>query len=141
MNKKTPEGLIVRAIADYLQLIERNGESFWFRVRNMSFNARAGVFIKTNAPLMKNGIPDICGVYRGRAVGFEVKAKKGALRETQKVFRQGFERAGAAFFLVRSIEDVQAALKSLDAPHEALFESLEESIREELGLPAKKVVH
>jgi hypothetical protein len=110
----TPEGQIVKSIAEYLTIIERSGSSWWFRVRNMSFNAKAGTFIRTgHGPLMKNGIPDIVGCYKGNWIGFEVKAKS-AQSSIQKEFQAGAERAGGFYFVVRSIDDCIAALKRVD---------------------------
>lgn len=111
----TPEGAIVKSVAEYLALIERRGDSFWFRVRNMSFNANRQTFLKPKGALFKNGIPDIVGVYKGRWVGFEVKAKT-RQSATQREFQSHVEKAGGAYFVVHGIEECQAALKMLDTP-------------------------
>lgn len=58
--------------------------------------------------LYKNGIPDIVGSHKGRWIGFEVKANT-KQSKTQQAFQFGVEKAGGAYFVVRSIDDVKAS--------------------------------
>lgn len=55
------------------------------------------------------GAPDIFVVKNGAIYGLEVKAPKGRQNENQIAFQQGFEKAGGKYYVVRSLEDVQAA--------------------------------
>lgn len=55
------------------------------------------------------GAPDIYVVKAGAIYALEVKAPKGTQNDNQKEFEKGFTAAGGKYFVVRSIEDVQAA--------------------------------
>jgi len=52
------------------------------------------------------GAPDVFVVKDGAIYGLEVKSKIGKQNDNQKVFQEGFEKAGGRYFLVRSLEDV-----------------------------------
>jgi len=55
----------------------------------------------------KNGIPDIIVIKDGYFIGLEVKTPKGKQSESQQVFEAQSIEAGAKYYVVRSIEDVQ----------------------------------
>lgn len=55
------------------------------------------------------GAPDIFVIKNGAIYGLEVKAPKGKQNENQIAFQEGFEKAGGKYYVVRSLEDVQAA--------------------------------
>lgn len=57
-----------------------------------------------------SGVADIMGAYRARPVAIETKTVRGSLRETQKTFREMWERAGGVYLVVRSPEQAVAAL-------------------------------
>ncbi len=67
-----------------------------------------------NSKYQRNGIPDICAVYCGEAVFFEVKDIKGKQSDVQKEFEYDCNKAGGSYFVVRSIEDVMAAFDYLN---------------------------
>jgi len=52
------------------------------------------------------GSADILGVYKGRAVAFEVKTATGKVSQSQKQFEQAFTNAGGVYRVVRSLNDV-----------------------------------
>lgn len=63
-----------------------------------------------------NGIPDIlCMVKVGTLppifVGLEVKSAKGSQTESQKQFEKTYKAFGGIYFVVRSPEETQEALK------------------------------
>lgn len=60
-----------------------------------------------------NGVSDILGCYRGRAVAIETKTKTGTLLKTQKNFRAAWERAMGIYIVARSPEDALTALAAL----------------------------
>lgn len=60
-----------------------------------------------------DGLGDIMGVYSGRPVAIETKAKRGRFEETQKIFRRNFERAGGIYIVARSPEEAIAALVAI----------------------------
>lgn len=54
------------------------------------------------------GLPDIIVVWGGMFIGLEVKTKIGKQSPDQKVFESLVKKHGGKYFVVRSIEDVQA---------------------------------
>ena len=67
---------------------------------------------------MKNGVADIVVIDRfpfpaggSRVIALEVKAPRGTQSDDQKTWAQKASRAGVRYHVVRSIEDVAAALK------------------------------
>ena len=64
-------------------------------------------------PYSTNGIPDIICCYRGRFVAFEVKTEKGRLSRLQDAVIRQIGRAGGLALVVRSVEDVKAALTAI----------------------------
>lgn len=59
-----------------------------------------------------DGMADLGGCYRGRAVQIEVKSRKGRQRQSQVRFQAAWERAGGVYIVARSVEQ---ALAGLDA--------------------------
>lgn len=53
-------------------------------------------------------------IYKGRFVGLEVKAEKGIQSKEQKVFEADVLKASGFYYLVRSIEEAEEALKDID---------------------------
>jgi hypothetical protein len=94
------EGAIQAAILDYLRL---KGRFFW-RNNSGAFKTQHGSFIRFGA----SGAPDIVGCVDGKFVGLEVKTAKGRLSDDQQSFATALERAGGAYHVVRSIDDVIA---------------------------------
>ena len=65
---------------------------------------------------MVAGVPDRVLVHEGRALFFEVKAPKGVVSANQKAFIKQAHAVGAKTAVVRSIDDVRAALKAWGIP-------------------------
>ena len=57
------------------------------------------------------GAPDIIAVIKGQYVGIEVKDAKNCQSQDQVLFALNLESSGGKYILVRSVEDVEAALK------------------------------
>lgn len=53
------------------------------------------------------GAPDIFAIKDGTIYGLEVKSDVGRQNENQKVFQEGFEKAGGKYYVVRSLREVQ----------------------------------
>ena len=62
------------------------------------------------------GVPDIHIVYRGRLYCLELKAPKGQLSATQSQMISKLEACGVPTAVVRSISEVERALKSWGLP-------------------------
>ena len=70
-------------------------------------------FTKNKWGIYSIGKPDICLVKSGRFGGLEVKFGSDRLRDEQKAWRFGIERAGGKFFEVRSLSEAIEAWKQL----------------------------
>lgn len=114
--------------------MEINGEAYFFRSNSFSgritrWDGSQG-FIRNS----KKGMPDVVaciqkqvlnsmGVYNGLPhpdvdfvgifVGFELKAPKGRQSPEQKLAQERIEAAGGKYFIVRTPEEFEDALKSL----------------------------
>lgn len=61
-------------------------------------------------PYGTKGIPDIICCWRGHLFGFEVKTDKGKPTKLQEAVLKKINAAGGTALIVRSVEDVKAAL-------------------------------
>lgn len=59
------------------------------------------------------GQPDIQGIYRGRYIGLEVKTPKGKQNDNQIEFEGRVKSAGGFYRVVRSIDDLIAAVAEI----------------------------
>lgn len=88
----TPEGDLKRRLRKYL---ETSG-IFYMSVGEGAYSTP--------------GIPDIILVIDGIFVGFEVKTYGGSQRPLQRQFQERLESAGGRYFIIRSMQDAEAAL-------------------------------
>ena len=103
---KTTEPLeseIQNSICEYLAI----RKVFFSRINNIPAMTRDGGFRKM-PKYAKLGMPDIVCVVNGTFVGLEVKRLKGVQSEGQKAFQRDVTLAGGKYYVVRSIDDVQA---------------------------------
>lgn len=89
----TPEGMLKKQICQYL---EARKIFFWVNQAGKIPGRR----------LLKTGISDILGIYKGRPLALEVKAAKGRVSEEQKMFLEEWTAHGGIGGIVRSLEDV-----------------------------------
>ena len=64
-------------------------------------------------PYGTNGIPDIICCYRGRFIAFEAKTETGKPSRLQEAVIRKINAAGGTALVVRSVEDVKAALAAI----------------------------
>lgn len=67
----------------------------------------------TTMPGALSGVPDICIIYKQRAVFIELKTIKGAVRLNQRHVHDRLTLAGALVAVCRSIDDVQSFLQQI----------------------------
>jgi hypothetical protein len=97
------EAQIQRAICEYLTWKKH---LFWRNNAVARFDPVRNVHYK---PLYTpKGLPDIMLIRSGCFVGLEVKADKGRQSQEQKEFERRVKEEGGEYYLVRSVEDVQA---------------------------------
>lgn len=104
---KSSEGEIQTAICEYLDIKKR----FFFRLNNIpAFNRNeGGGFTMRRLPkFTPRGLPDIIVVAGGQFIALEVKSAIGKQSPDQKIIQKDIEKHGGKYFVVRSIEDVQA---------------------------------
>ena len=63
---------------------------------------------------MMAGLPDIIACYRGLFVGFEVKTATGRVSDRQVYVHKQIERADGEVHVVRSVDDAERVLDSID---------------------------
>lgn len=103
---KERESDIVRAICDYL---EYRRVFFWRQNTAPTVNkSKDGWSFRRMPKHALKGVPDIIVIKAGQFIGLEVKRDKGRLSLDQVAFRLRLEAAGGKYFVVRSIDDVQA---------------------------------
>jgi hypothetical protein len=111
--KLGPEDRIQISILDYLEAVAPH--VLFFAVPNEG--KRSYMVARRHKLLgMVAGVPDLVLTYEGRAYFLEVKSAVGRLRPAQKLFIEAAHKAGAKCAVVRSIEDVRAALGAWGIP-------------------------
>lgn len=110
----TPEGSLKRDICTYL--IRRPDTFFWVQSSTGQWDQKKKLFRKKRSKFERNGIPDILcflrvGTLPPIMVGLEVKHGKNPQTESQIKFEKDFKAFGGIYFVVRSIEDTQKALR------------------------------
>ncbi len=103
----TPESKIQAAVLRYLH---EQGVFAWRQNNLAIFDPKMNGYREHNG---LRGVPDILAVINGRFVGFEIKTPKGRQSADQLLFQKRVERHGGKYFIIRSLDDVKIALKSL----------------------------
>lgn len=71
---------------------------------------------ETRAPGWRSGAPDILLIWRGRAIGIELKTATGRQRAEQRAAELAWTLAGGVCTVCRSVPEVQAFLEVLGVP-------------------------
>ena len=105
----TPEGLVLKAVCDYLALQERLGRCVFWRQNNMTnFDSRRKIFLKPKGSGYKHGVPDVLVCLPGgRMVCVECKSDVGRLSQGQKDFKALIEGCGAVYLVARGVTDLE----------------------------------
>lgn len=115
---KVTEKSIENAILEYL-----NSLPYCFAWKNNSvgiYDPRKKIYRKSKSRYHINGVSDIIGIYRGRALFLEVKTPGRIKRatENQKEFLKKTGELGAISAIVASIEDTQNVLNDYKGTEE-----------------------
>jgi hypothetical protein len=111
--KLGPEDRIQIAILDYLEAVAP--DLICFAVPNEGKRSYT-VAARHKLLGMVAGVPDLVLSYGGRAFFLEVKSPAGRLRPAQKEFLDRAQASGAKAAVVRSVDDVRAALAAWGVP-------------------------
>lgn len=81
--------------------------------------SRGAHVIKTYGGPYRRGLPDLIGVYRGRALALEVKRPGGKPTPLQEHELSKFAAAGALAAVVTSVEDVKRLIEEVESGGQA----------------------
>ena len=115
MRRRDLEGPIHKAILQYLRLqypqavIHHSSNELNLKGDRTS---KAIAQNKAKALGMMTGWPDLQMLWNGHLYCFEVKSPNGRLSDAQAQVGAEIQAAGGSFYVVRSVEDVKAAMKS-----------------------------
>ncbi len=114
MKRDNPEQRLQISVAQYLGHALKP-PTIWTAFPAGGGGRVRGAFLKAMG--LKAGWPDILVVAPGpRVVGLELKAGKGRQSETQIVVGSALRACGAAYCVVRTVDDVENVLRVLDIP-------------------------
>ena len=111
------ESQLMRAVSDYLQYAQNQGKLYYARLNSGSaFVKRGNKFYKIQ--LCEEGTADFfvltkfqCGLWIPRIIFLEVKSEKGRASPAQNAFKLLVEAQLAEYYVVRSIEELEAVLR------------------------------
>lgn len=106
------------ACAQYLDTALTQGWRWWHTPNGGS--RRKGEAGKLKAMGVKPGVPDIIVAGPGcRMIAIELKSDGGRMTTEQREFREWAEASGWAFYVCRSLDDVEIALDGAGVPLKA----------------------
>ena len=109
------ESDLQRAARDYLTLALPRHEALFFHVPNGGYRALATAG-RLKAEGVVPGVADIIIIWKGRALGIELKACTGRLSKAQQNWGDAFTLAGGCYAVCRSLGDVGAFLDAAGMP-------------------------
>jgi hypothetical protein len=111
MKKKSSEAQLQKAVVTYLKLREALGQLRYFAVPNAGKRSKiAGAILKRQGLVV--GVPDLVVVTSApsRTIFLELKSAAGKLSKPQQEWRDYFTANKIPFFVVKSLDDLKAAL-------------------------------
>ena len=100
------ETQIHSSIIDYLHVLENQGKLFLHRVNNMGVYDPKRKAYRVFPKGAKKRFPDIIVIKNGFLIGLEVKTGKGEQSVNQIEIEKEFKKHGAAYYVVRSLDEV-----------------------------------
>ena len=107
------ERQLQQSIVEYLDLNENLAVFDYFHVPSTFSNPQFGKLMKLMGA--KAGVSDLVFDIRGRIVYVEIK-HKGYLTQVQKGWREWARKRSAAYFLVRSVAEMEIVLETNNVP-------------------------
>jgi len=93
------------AVAEYLTLALPPHEALFCAIPNGGKRDK-GTAGKLKAEGLQPGAPDLVILWKGRAIGLELKARRGRLSSAQLAFSMRWTTAGGLYAVARSLEEV-----------------------------------
>lgn len=117
------EADLQRAARQYLTLALPRHEALFFHVPNGGYRALATAG-RLKAEGVVPGVADFIVIWKGRALGIELKARTGRLSKAQLHWGDAFTLAGGCYAVCRSLGDVGAFLDAAGLPLRLTLEDL-----------------
>jgi hypothetical protein len=112
---RRPEEQLHRSVAQLLRTAAP--ELLWWSTPNQRGTRKRWEMGVLYALGVKSGVPDICIVLPGGQLGcIELKAKGGALTDSQKAFGQHLKMSGGLWACCRSLDEVIITLEAWGVP-------------------------
>ena len=111
------------AVAEFLGFALPPHEAVFCSIPNGGKRAKATAG-KLKAEGLQAGAPDLLILWRGRAIGLELKTGKGRLSAPQMAFSMRWTTAGGVYAVARSLEEVAALLDAAGLPLRVKLEDL-----------------
>lgn len=107
----TPEGKVKDAIKKYLT---KHGA--WFAGKPVPPVVVGWFYMPVPTGFGVNGIPDFCGIWKGKPFYIEAKAPGcvGDTTDNQKNRHAEIEKAGGIVLVVSSVEELETGMKTVD---------------------------
>lgn len=110
---KIKESEVQAQIVEYLMILENQNKLFFQRTNNVGIYDPKTQGHRRSPKGVKKGFPDVVVIIRGKFVGIELKSSKGRQSKEQKEMEKNIKLNGGFYFLVRSIKDLEEALKKV----------------------------
>lgn len=99
---------IQTSICKYLNCVQ--GIYYWRQNTQGTYDPRNGRWRKSKSP----GVSDLLLIHKGKLYCFEIKRnEKSEVRESQILFRENVEKAGAKYYIVWSVNMVQEIVNNI----------------------------
>jgi len=112
--RRAPEFILHKAVADFLR-VALPDDVMWLHIPNGGSRTKAEAG-KLKAMGVKPGAPDFLLLAEGAHYAIELKAKNGRLSDAQDQWAGEFTSIGGEYVECRSLEAVEAALRSWGFP-------------------------
>jgi hypothetical protein len=103
------------SVADFLAFALPPHEAVFCAIPNGGKRDK-GTAGKLKAEGLQPGAPDLLILWKGRAIGLELKTRAGRLSSAQLAFSMRWTTAGGVYAVARSLEEVAALLDAAGAP-------------------------
>jgi hypothetical protein len=113
LRRRQPEAALQTQVCHFLSL-SLDGNSWYTAIPLGGGGRLRGAQLKRTGT--KPGVPDILVTNDGRAIWLELKTPRGALSDAQRYCHEQIKRARCPVYIVRSIDDVIAALQAAGVP-------------------------
>ena len=117
-----PESRLQMVVVEHLELALPSDAIFWATMNERKIPRHLGPYYRAMGRVP--GVPDLVVIYKGRALGIELKlptskvygTKKTYQTQAQKDFQERMQAAGACYEVCRSLAEVRVFLERCGVP-------------------------